>query len=164
MVLCALCSCGRAAAITPLRHVLGAVQYVIECDRPPFASRPVKFGCSITQQIAVLVSSQRHPLDSVDTGFLALTDRPVPLPLLPVIVPILYTAAIMPFEVFFITDSSTVWLAIEIALTVAFGIDMLLCFNLAYHDRHGHVISSRFDATPRAVQISCRVRAGVVLT
>ena len=63
--------------------------------------------------------------------------------LLAVIVPIMYTATVMPFEVFFITDSSTVWLAIEIALTVAFGIDMLLCFNLAYQDRHGHIISSR---------------------
>ena len=65
------------------------------------------------------------------------------LDLLAVIVPIMYTATVMPFEVFFITDSSTVWLAIEIALTVAFGIDMLLCFNLAYQDRHGHIISSR---------------------
>ncbi len=69
-----------------------------------------------------------------------------PPPFPPVILPILYTATIMPFEIFFVQDSGgTVWIAIEYLLTILFSLDMLLCFNFAYQDQHGHIVDNRCE-------------------
>ena len=61
-----------------------------------------------------------------------------------VIVPILYTVTIMPFEIFFVEDTTTVgWLAADVILTLVFFLDMVMNFNVGFYDSAGFPIVSR---------------------
>ena len=74
---------------------------------------------------------------------------PPPPPLPPcgvcaVIIPAIYTATIMPFEIFFIDDSTDPgWLAADITITVLFFLDMVMTINTGYYDRAGWPVFSR---------------------
>ena len=65
-------------------------------------------------------------------------------PCLPVVIPILYTATVMPFEIFFVEDTSVPgWYAADITITVLFFFDMIMNLNVAYFDEAGWPVTSR---------------------
>ena len=59
-----------------------------------------------------------------------------------VILPILYTATIMPFEIFFVEDTGP-WLPADVTITVLFFLDMVMNVNIGYYDVAGFPVSSR---------------------
>ena len=60
------------------------------------------------------------------------------------IIPILYTATVMPFEIFFVDDTSVPgWFAADITITVLFFLDMVMNLNVAYFDDAGFPVSKR---------------------
>ena len=60
------------------------------------------------------------------------------------IIPILYTATVMPFEIFFIEDTSVPgWLAADILITALFFLDMVVNVNIGYYDDMGFPVTSR---------------------
>ena len=84
-----------------------------------------------------------------------------------VVFPICYTATIMPYEIFFVGDNTELaWYALEIALTIAFSLDMICCFNFAYHDEHGHPVSDRCggNCTRRGKPLGCRAPGCAAVT
>jgi hypothetical protein len=63
----------------------------------------------------------------------------------PVVLPIMYTVTVMPFEIFFLDQDTTgIWLLATIALTAIFAMDLFINFNLGFYDEAGFEISSRF--------------------
>ena len=61
-----------------------------------------------------------------------------------VVIPILYTATVMPFEIFFVEDTSVPgWFAADITITVLFFLDMVMNLNVAYFDDAGFPVSKR---------------------
>ena len=62
-----------------------------------------------------------------------------------VILPMLYTASVMPVQVFYIDGSQDDigWLAMEITVSACFFLDVLLTFNLAVYDSGGMLVTSR---------------------
>jgi hypothetical protein len=58
--------------------------------------------------------------------------------------PILYTATVMPFAIFFIEDASeTGWYVVDIVITVLFLIDLVMNFNIGYYDAAGYPVVNR---------------------
>ena len=53
-----------------------------------------------------------------------------------------YTITIMPFRVCFVDDTTVGWYWIEIVVQVLFGIDMIISFLSAFHDKDGALITS----------------------
>ena len=62
-----------------------------------------------------------------------------------VLFPILYTATIMPFQIFFLGDTSSDpgWNAADVIISVLFGLDMIVSFNVGYYDSEGWPVNDR---------------------
>jgi hypothetical protein len=65
---------------------------------------------------------------------------------IPVIGPVVYTITAMPINLFFLSSSSTAWYALDTAVSILFGIDIIVCFFSAYVDDNGVLIKSWCDA------------------
>jgi hypothetical protein len=62
-----------------------------------------------------------------------------------VLVPMAYTATVMPFSLFFLDSGSDEgWVAVEAAVSLCFLLDMLLNFNLAYYSAKGGLVVRRY--------------------
>jgi hypothetical protein len=62
-----------------------------------------------------------------------------------VLIPIFYTATVMPFHLLYLTDNNgdVGWFSIEVIISILFGLDMIFNFNLAFEDSSGTVVSDR---------------------
>ena len=86
-----------------------------------------------------------------------------------VVLPIMYTATVMPFEIFFIDDATTTaWFSINIGITVVFFLDMVMNFNVGIYDASGWPILKRCvywgAAGVACVRLRSRCRGDVVST
>ena len=86
-----------------------------------------------------------------------------------VVLPIMYTATVMPFEIFFIDDATTTaWFSINIGITVVFFLDMVMNFNVGIYDASGWPILKRCVSWGAAgvdcVRLRSRCRGDVVST
>ncbi len=63
-----------------------------------------------------------------------------------VIAPIAFTATVMPFQVFFLGDTSNDlgWNVVDIIITICFGLDILMSFNIGYFDAEGWPVNDRW--------------------
>ena len=73
-----------------------------------------------------------------------------------------YTATVLPFQVFFITDIKVLsWTVIEIIVSVFFFIDMVQNFNVATPGLNGKLETNRSECG--CAQFTCRALASVSL-
>ena len=62
------------------------------------------------------------------------------------VIPIIYTATVMPFEIFFVEDSTTPgWVAVDVTITFIFFLDMVMNFNVGYYDSGGWPVYARYE-------------------
>ena len=67
-----------------------------------------------------------------------------------VVLPLLYTATVMPFQVFFLVDDdSPEWAVVDVIVSLFFLIDMIVAFNLGYYDRNDDIVLDRCKIASR---------------
>lgn len=58
-----------------------------------------------------------------------------------VILPVLYTVTAMPVNLFYLSEASPTWDAVDLAATIIFAIDIVICFVSAYTDSNGVLVT-----------------------
>jgi hypothetical protein len=53
----------------------------------------------------------------------------------------MYTVTAMPINLFYLSETSAAWDAVDLAATIIFGIDIVICFFSAYTDSNGLVVT-----------------------
>lgn len=56
---------------------------------------------------------------------------------------VVYTVVAMPINLFYLQSTGPSWYWTEIAVSVVFGIDIILSFFTAYKDTNGLIVTSR---------------------
>ena len=95
--------------------------------------------------LLVVLRLQSSTLQFIDWLLSCLPCLPPHLPACTVIFPIMYTATIMPFQIFFLGDTSSDpgWNAADITISVLFGLDIIMSFNVGYYDSEGWPVNDR---------------------